>query len=226
MTDKYVMANKFARNFYIERKNFLKDTFENIERLNLEENNTEKVKNIVSTLLTDVFYTILLGLDGEANIGEIQQTYKVYDEERRLISDCGELEAEAYEYFHENKYEAEGSKADFIATLTYRTTEQGGRKTPVLSGYRPQIKFNFQEMQTSGEQTFIERKMVFAGDTVKAEIKLLSPECFENKLNYEMKFEFREGETVIGTGKILHIINKRLKDNSFASPFDVEGITT
>jgi hypothetical protein len=210
MTDK-IMADKFARNFYLARKHFLQDTFEKIEQLNLEEEETEKTRNIVSTLLTDVFYTILLGLDGEANIGGNQQDYKIYDSEDNLISDCGELEAEAYEYFQENKYEAELSKADFIATLTYKTTEQGGRKTPAKSGYRPQIKFNFEEMQTSGEQTFIEHKMVFPGNMVNAEIKLLSPEYFENKLHYGTKFEFREGETIIGTGKIIHIINEKLK---------------
>ena len=52
-----------------------------------------------------MFYSILLGLDGEHSIGNIQQTYKIYDEEGSLISDCGELEASAYEYFHERKYE-------------------------------------------------------------------------------------------------------------------------
>ena len=45
--------------------------------------------------------------------------------------------------------------ADFIAELRYRTIEQGGRKTPVSSGYRPQLKFNFTEMQTTGHQFFI-----------------------------------------------------------------------
>ena len=211
MTDTNVMANEFARNFYLKRKHFLGNSFESIEQLCLEEKDTEKVKNFVPTLLTDVFYTILLGLDGEACIGEVQQTYKIYDEADNLISDCGELEVEAYEYFVENKYEAENSEADFVAALTYRTTEQCGRKTPAVSGYRPQIKFAFEEMQTSGEQTFIERKMVFPGDMVNAEIKLLSPEYFEHKLDYGMKFEFREGETVIGTGKILYVINERLK---------------
>ena len=50
-------------------------------------------------LLNDVFYSILLGLDGECSIGNTQQTYKIYDEDGNLISDCGELELSAYEYF-------------------------------------------------------------------------------------------------------------------------------
>ena len=219
--ERYALADEFARNFYLERKELIKTSFDfdserktyvstKIQELNLNEEQTEKIKHIISTLLTDTFYTILLGLDGSACIGEYQRNYKIYDENDDLISDCGELEAEAYEYFHENKFEIENSKADFIATLTYKTTEEGGRKTAVKSGYRPQIKFDFDEMQTSGQQTFIEREIVFPGDTVRAEIIILSAEHFEGKLKVGMKFEFREGLTIIGTGKIMHIINEKL----------------
>lgn len=216
MTDKnqtnhYALADEFARNFYLERKVLFDRTSEDIENLNTDDENKEKVRSLISNLLTDTFYTILTGLDGCTDIGGSQQeTYKIYNENGDIISKCGELEAEAYEYFHGNKYEIENSKADFIAVLVYRTTEEGGRKTPAKSGYRPQVKFDFEEMQTSGQQTFIEREMVFPGDTVYAEIKILSEEFFENKLKVGMKFEFREGNTIIGTGKIKHIINERL----------------
>ena len=208
-------ADKFARNFYLERKTFIKSAFEDVEKLNIGEEDKEKVRHIVSNLLTDVFYTILTGLDGCTCIGESEQeTYKIYDENDDLISDCGELEAEAYEYFHGNKYEIENSKADFLATLTYKTTDEGGRKTAARSGYRPQIKFDFEEMQTSGQQTFIERKIVFPGDVIVADIKLVSEEYFEGKLKEGMMFEFREGETIIGTGKIKCIINNKLNVSS------------
>ncbi len=55
----------------------------------------------IDQLLTDTFYTLLLGLDGCASIGGVQQTYKIYDEGGNLISDCGDLEAAAYEKFQE-----------------------------------------------------------------------------------------------------------------------------
>ena len=71
----------------------------------LDDTQQEQLKEVIDTLLTDVFYSILLGLDGEHSIGNTQQTYKIYDKEGSLISDCGELEASAYEYFHERKYE-------------------------------------------------------------------------------------------------------------------------
>ena len=213
-TDNYALADKFARNFYLERKDILDRASEDVEKLNIGEEDKEKVRCIISNYLTDTFYTILTGLDGCTCIGEAQQeSYKIYNENGDLISDCGELEAEAYKYFHGNKYKIENSNADFIATLTYKTTEDGGRKTAAKSGYRPHIKFDFDDMQTSGQQTFIERELVFPGDVVNAEIILLAVEHFEKKLNIGMTFEFREGPTVIGIGKIIHIINDNLNAN-------------
>lgn len=219
-------AEEFAKNFYLEKKHFISSSFDfesegrtyistKIQELNLDQEQTEKLKHIVSSLLTDAFYTILLGLDGCTSIGgNNQQPFKIYDEEENLISDCGELEAEAYDYFHNNKFEFDNSQADFIAELNYLTTEQGGRKTPAMSNYRPQIKFGFDEMQTSGQQTFIDREIVFPGDVVDAEIKILAVNHFANKLTEGMRFEFLEGLKLIGTGKIKRIKNEVLKKTS------------
>jgi hypothetical protein len=109
-------SDEFAKNFYIEKLNFLKFCFEEqpkypnavnakIKEMVLDSTQQEQLKEVIDTLLTDVFYSVLLGLDGENSIGDIQQTYKIYDQDDNLISDCGELEASAYEYFHGGKYE-------------------------------------------------------------------------------------------------------------------------
>ncbi len=114
-------SDEFAKNFYIEKLNFLKSCFEEhpkypsavnakIKEMALDSTQQEQLKEVIDTLLTDVFYSILLGLDGENSIGDTQQIYKIYDEEGNLISDCGELEASAYEYFHEGKYEEKAVK--------------------------------------------------------------------------------------------------------------------
>ena len=106
-------SDEFAKNFYLEKLNFLKSCFEEqpkypsavnvkIKEMALDSTQQEQLKEVIDTLLTDVFYTVLLGLDGESSIGDTQQTY---DQEGSLISDCGELEVSAYEYFHERKYE-------------------------------------------------------------------------------------------------------------------------
>lgn len=46
-------------------------------------------------------HNLLLGLDGEASLGNTQITYKLYDENGNLLNECGELEAAAYRYFVE-----------------------------------------------------------------------------------------------------------------------------
>lgn len=209
---------EFVRNFYLEKKNFLESSFSNnkmsevsrlISDLNLDIEKTEKLRHIMNGVLTDAFYTILLGLDGAASIGENQEAYSITDEEGNQLSD-GDIEVYAYEYFHNNKFELDKSTADFIATITYKTKEENGRKTAAASGYRPQVKFDFDERSTSGLQRFIDRDLVFPGDTIDSEVYLLSPHFFKHKLMEGMIFEIAEGLHIMGTGKIKHIINKSL----------------
>ena len=57
------------------------------------------MKRIVAGILTDVFYSVLLGLDGAASISGEQLLYRLYDEEGNEL--LGELEGLAYERFHE-----------------------------------------------------------------------------------------------------------------------------
>jgi len=103
------------------------------------------------------------------------------------------------------------AKTDFIEELKYRTAQQGGRKTPMNSGYRPQLKFDFTEMQTSGHQFFIGTDIVNPGETILTQIGLNSAHFYECKLEVGMEFEFYEGEIIIGIGKITEIINKSLE---------------
>lgn len=101
---------------------------------------------------------------------------------------------------------------DFIAELQFSTTEQGGRKKPVASGYRPHIEFDdYPEYLTSGQQTYLGQETVVPGVTVLAEISILSKEYFVNKLHENMTFKFCEGAHIMGYGKILEVVNANLK---------------
>ena len=100
---------------------------------------------------------------------------------------------------------------DFIAVLKYRTTKEGGRRGPAFSGYRPGIQFSFSNMQTSGDQTFLDREIVYPGETVEAGIIIVSVPYFAGKLIEGMPFEFKEGATIIGTGVIKTILNPILR---------------
>lgn len=212
-------AEEFVKGFYLERQSlidmYLKaecktDVCELIQALDLDEKGTERLRQILNGSLRDVLYKILVGLDGEACIGGRQLPYKLFDHENNELTG-GEIEGYAYGYFHDNKFQIDKGEADLIATLTYLKSEQGGRDTPVVSGYRPQLKFEFSEIQTSGQQIFIDRKIVYPGDTLEAEIKVLSTEHLNGQLKEKMKFDFREGSRIIGTGKIKHIVNDKLR---------------
>lgn len=212
-------ADEFVKEFYIQRQSTIDTYFAAnretevsalIQSLDLDDKQTERLRQILNGVLRDTLYTVLLGLDGEASIGSKQFPYKLFDEENNELTG-GAIEAAAYDYFHNNKFQIDKGEADFIASLTYLTTEEGGRKTPTFSGYRPQTKFDFSELETSGQQVFIDRTIVYPGDTVEAEIRIISADYFTGKLKEKMKFDFREGAKIIGTGQIKHIVNDKLK---------------
>ncbi|AXP83068.1 hypothetical protein CJ739_4010 [Mariniflexile rhizosphaerae] len=103
-------TEEFVKAFYVEKQSFLKEYLsENsetevgqlIKSLNLTDQQTEIMKKVLDTSFTDIFYTILLGLDGCASIGGIQEMYDLKDEKGNQLN--GEIEGYAYEYFHEPK---------------------------------------------------------------------------------------------------------------------------
>lgn len=101
---------------------------------------------------------------------------------------------------------------DFKANLVFKTSEEGGRNTPVFSGYRPHIEFdNYPEYLTSGSQTYLNKVKVLPGDTVEAKIKILGTEYFSRRLYVDKGFKFCEGQRTIGIGKIIEVYNEQLK---------------
>jgi hypothetical protein len=102
-------TEEFVKAFYTEKQSFLKEYIsENsltevgqlIKSLNLNNEQNEIMKKVLDSSLTDIFYSILLGLDGCASIGGIQEMYDLKDENGNQLS--GEIEGYAYEYFHES----------------------------------------------------------------------------------------------------------------------------
>lgn len=71
-----------------------------IASMGLSEQQTIALREVLNLALTDTFYTLLLGLDGAASIGGVQQSYRVLDEDGGLICGDGRVEAEAYAQLH------------------------------------------------------------------------------------------------------------------------------
>lgn len=104
---------EFVELFYKDKTDYLKSCLdensgnllaaEKLKALHLNDEQKQIMAEAVDVILTDAYYSFLLGIDGGANIGGSQVTYKLYDEDGNLITDGGELEGYIWEYFHDKK---------------------------------------------------------------------------------------------------------------------------
>ena len=105
-------AIDFARAVADERNALLADYFaelpassagREIAQLGLTGKQREILQSIMKQALTDLAYTLLLGLDGEARIGHLmQQSFRLLDEGGELLTG-GDLEGAAWDVFYGNE---------------------------------------------------------------------------------------------------------------------------
>lgn len=65
---------------------------------------------------------------------------------------------------------------------------------------------------TSGEQVFWDKDRVYPGEKIRAQIRILDHVTFKHALSNDMTFQFCEGARVIGSGRIVEVINEELKE--------------
>ena len=94
----------------------------------------------------------------------------------------------------------------FLAHLVFLPETKGKSSTPVSSGYRYGIKFSSELEQFIGIQDYLDIELVFPGDSVTAEITMLSDFTAIEKLYAGLDFDFFEGENRIGHGVIAKMI--------------------
>jgi translation elongation factor EF-Tu-like GTPase len=94
---------------------------------------------------------------------------------------------------------------DVEAEITFLTTEEGGRKTPAFSGYRPQFYIDGQDFVVVHE-FFDVVEPVYPGQTVKAYLSFTYPEYLVKVLHPGKEFLIREGQRVIGRGRVTKIL--------------------
>ncbi len=72
-----------------------------IQSLNLPQEKRDQITSILDDVLSDAFYTILMGLDGAGSLGGVQQGYTISDEAGNVIThwNDGEIEEHAFEAF-------------------------------------------------------------------------------------------------------------------------------
>jgi translation elongation factor EF-Tu-like GTPase len=99
---------------------------------------------------------------------------------------------------------------DIEVEMTFLRTEDGGRRSHVFSGYRPQ--FFYQGEDWDAQHTYIGVERVNPGDTVTAQLMFVSPQNHVGRITVGMKFEIREGSRTVANGQVTKILN--LKDNA------------
>ena len=90
---------------------------------------------------------------------------------------------------------------EFKAQVLLLKKEEGGRHTPIFSGYRPQVFIRTTDV--TGDVTLPEgMEMVMPGDNADVIIKLIKPVAMEKGF----RFAIREGGLTVGAGAITEII--------------------
>lgn len=94
------------------------------------------------------------------------------------------------------------------ATLKMKATEEGGRRTPLVSGYRPDHVFEYKNEKVM--QAFIgdiqfEGMPVKPGEERIVKIRFLAGQRIEPYLTVGRKWWIHEAEKQLGSAEILHI---------------------
>ncbi len=89
----------------------------------------------------------------------------------------------------------------FSAEIYVLGKDEGGRHTPIFTGYKPQ--FYFRTTDVTGELKLPEGvEMVMPGDNAKITVELITPVAMDKGL----RFAIREGGQTVGAGSIIEVL--------------------
>jgi len=98
---------------------------------------------------------------------------------------------------------------DIEVEIRYLTTEEGGRRTPVCSGYRGQFFYDGEDYD--GFQYFpdlADGAMVELGTTVRALVRFRQErweDVHSKRITVGMPFQIREGNRTVGHGVVTRV---------------------
>lgn len=108
------------------------------------------------------------------------------------------------------------------ARVYFLPTEEGGRHTPVSSGYSPGFDFGVvgndgTKMQNGGMMIFEGQELILPGDECVVRIRPLVPELVQPVIRPNLEFNVMEGGRVVGRGTILEILVAPPEDGEHAA---------
>ena len=96
----------------------------------------------------------------------------------------------------------------FTAKILLLSTDDGGRRRPIYSQYRPAFSFNTLQY-FSGQITLLDREELIPGQMGLASVKLLPARHIRKTLRRGDTFKISEGKHVIGLGTIEQVDQMR-----------------
>ena len=93
---------------------------------------------------------------------------------------------------------------EITAKIHLLPMNEGGRKSFVFSGYRPNLRFG-KELYTDAAITFSDREKLFPGETWQVTIHVPKPEFVQEYLKVGKVFDIHEGSRKVGNGEILAV---------------------
>jgi elongation factor Tu len=93
-----------------------------------------------------------------------------------------------------------------FATVTFVRTEDGGRSTPIFTGYRPQFFFEGKDYE-SGCIDLLSERAAWPGDTVEVRIHLsdYARTALNGAVKPGMTFELHEGAKNVAGGIVTNV---------------------
>jgi translation elongation factor EF-Tu-like GTPase len=111
-------------------------------------------------------------------------------------------------------YQRPSSLPDLEAQVRYLSSSEGGRKSPVYSGYRPNHDFGLPGELNDGQHEYPGREWVQPGDSATALLWLLAPERQRRRLYVGFEFKVQEGPRIVGIGTITNVLNAELRNDA------------
>jgi len=100
---------------------------------------------------------------------------------------------------------------DIEADVHALSTAEGGRKTAMLSGYRPSHNFGKNGHLNDGKHEYADGAQIDPGRSGRALIWLLAPVENYGLLSVGDSFTVQEGSRIVGHGKITELRNEKLR---------------
>jgi len=94
---------------------------------------------------------------------------------------------------------------DVEAAVKFLTAQDGGRQTPVATGYRGDVFYRGQDHVTVHE--FVGTQVVEPGSEVTVLMRFLHPELLYAHFRDGEEFEVREGSRTVARGKVTRVVD-------------------